>query len=218
MKNIITSNVSSSSNTLCKNENKSRFGLLLKGLTLFLLLSSSDIFAQQLDQATCFATSVWKQGTYKQGTKRKVKVGGIYKVYKVVYSSTAAPLTDSRNRCESSSGTCTRQWQFVGNCYSNMRISKYDDTDNDVVDELEIIDNAVYPNPFTSTLNVSATVNSSTVEVAIYNLTGEKMLSKTLVSDNYKINTNFDTASLVQGIYLVKIIDGNDVLIYKVCK
>ena len=54
--------------------------------------------------------------------------------------------------------------------------------------------------------------------MAVYNLTGEKILSKTLVSDNYKINTNFDTASLAQGIYLVKIIDGNDVLIFKVCK
>jgi hypothetical protein len=31
-------------------------------------------------------------------------------------------------------------------------------------------------------------------------------------------DTNFDTASLAQGIYLVKIIDGDDILIYKVVK
>ncbi|MEY3500428.1 MAG: Secretion system C-terminal sorting domain [Bacteroidota bacterium] len=218
MKNFRTTSVTNSNNNFSQSENKSRFGLLLKGLTLFFLLSTSDIFAQQLSMASCFATQEWTNGTYNQNTKRKIKVNGIYKVYKVVYASTAAPLTDRNNRCESSSGSCTRQWKFVGNCYSSMRVdSKSIDTNNEE-DELEMIDISVYPNPFTSTLNVNTSVNSSTVEVSIFNLTGEKILSKTLISDNYQISTTFNTEFLANGIYIVKIIDGNEVFNYKVVK
>ena len=85
-------------------------------------------------------------------------------------------------------------------------------------DEMESLDNTVYPNPFTSTLNVSAYVNSSNVEIELYNLTGQKLDSKTLISENNQVITTFNTESLTNGIYLVRIIDGNDVITYKVTK
>ncbi|MEY5049947.1 MAG: Secretion system C-terminal sorting domain [Bacteroidota bacterium] len=214
MKNFITI---SAQKTSIKSS-KSNFSMLLKGITIFFLLSSSDLFAQQLTQAKCFATSVWTSGTYNQGTERKIKVNGIYKVYKVVYSSTAAPLTDKNSRCEKSTGSCTRPWQFVGKCYSSMRSDSQSNETFNEDDEMESLDNTVYPNPFTSTLNVSTYVNSSNVEIELYNLTGEKLDSKTLISDNNQVITTFNTESLSNGIYLVRIIDGNDVITYKVSK
>lgn len=219
MKNIITTSATNSMSNLSQSENKSRFGLLLKGLTLFLLLSTSDLFAQNLDLSECFPIPVWSNGTYSKGVKRKIKVKGIWKVYKVVYSSTVASLTDPNNRCESSSGSCTRHWKLVGKCYSsNSRVDSTSIDTNNEEDELEMIDISVYPNPFTSTLNVNTSVNSSIVEVSIYNLTGEKLMFKTLVADNNQINTNFNTESLLSGIYIVRLIDGDNVITYKVCK
>jgi hypothetical protein len=88
----------------------------------------------------------------------------------------------------------------------------------DVNDLKPKLDLQMYPNPFASSLNVCASVNSSTVEVAIYNLDGDKILSQSIVSENNKVNTTFNTESLANGIYLVRIVDGDNVISYKVSK
>ena len=78
--------------------------------------------------------------------------------------------------------------------------------------------NLAYPNPFTTNLNVRASVNASSAEVSIMNLIGERVLTNNVATENGKVNTTFDTGNLASGMYIVQITAGEEVITYKVSK
>jgi hypothetical protein len=203
-----------------KSKKNSRFSLVLKSLAFVLLFSASfNVLGQTCGMANCFATPTWKKGTtYKKGKEVKIKISGKSKIYKAVYE-TIAPLTDANNRCENTSGSCEKYWQRVCDCPSGVeRIKTGEMGSFSEENEIELSDNLAYPNPFTSNLNVSASVKATSAEVSILNLMGERLLTNNVTAENGKVNTSFDTANLANGMYILQITAGEEVITYKICK
>lgn len=143
---------------------------------------------------TC-TVQAWNIATAYNGTTRVSKNGTIYEAK--WWTQGNDPLTNS--------GTWD-VWKVIGAC--NARLGE----------EATIVENNAYPNPFTNTLTVTATVNAVTAQVSILNLNGEIVLTNAETSNVGVINTTFDTSNLVSGIYVVQLIAGNEVITYKVSK
>ncbi len=77
------------------------------------------------------------------------------------------------------------------------------------IDNIESADNSVYPNPANDKLNV---VTASNATVSIINATGVVVAMKTNASGL----TTFDVSSLTSGIYVVEIIEENEVSTFTV--
>lgn len=72
----------------------------------------------------------------------------------------------------------------------------------------------IYPNPVNNTLFINNLKSSSQVLLSIYNTTGQKILESKTTSNNHTI----DVQTLTQGIYMLKIQDGKEQMIFKVIK
>ena len=172
-----------------------------------------------------------KNGSYSFSEKiyeKSIPSWGSTVLSKDVYYEFLVPISTSvtynsaynfKVEVTNSSGLGEAQQYTVYFKNSTSRMGDESNIENADVNDLKPkLDLQMYPNPFASSLNVCASVNSSTVEVAIYNLDGDKILSQSIVSDNNKVNTTFNTESLANGIYVVRIVDGDNVLSYKVSK
>ena len=79
-------------------------------------------------------------------------------------------------------------------------------------DEIVLNTIQLYPNPVQRILSVNlGTLNNSNTICAIYNLSGRKVYENTLPN---KLNT-INVQQFVSGLYLVKITDGNNLLLTK---
>jgi chitodextrinase len=136
----------------------------------------------------------WSPLTAYNGATRVSKNGTIYEAK--WWTQNNDPLTNSGQ---------WDVWKIIGAC--NARLA-----------EIESKVNVAYPNPFNNILNVSATVNSSLAQVYLLNLNGEVLFTNQVASIDGNITCVFETANLVSGIYIVKIVAGNDVTTYKVVK
>ncbi|NOX84566.1 MAG: T9SS type A sorting domain-containing protein [Chlorobi bacterium] len=72
----------------------------------------------------------------------------------------------------------------------------------------------VYPNPAQNILNVEFKAEvSGNVQVIVVNLTGQKLLQKEVDATNGKQSLRFDISGLQQGLYIIKIQSGNEVVL-----
>ena len=201
---------------------KSVLNSVLKSVTFVILFSASfSVFGQTCTSAQCFS-SIWVQGTYTKGHTVRYKVDGKYKVYRCNQPSTAAEPVKT-NRCDwtaNPSKPCYKQWQLACTSTCTSSSARMETSEEGSFSEESEIEsnNLAYPNPFTSNLNVRASVNASSAEVSIMNLIGERVLTNNVATENGKVNTTFDTGNLASGMYIVQITAGEEVITYKVSK
>ena len=79
------------------------------------------------------------------------------------------------------------------------------------VDDNNILDAQVYPNPTTGLLTISSAEAISAVEV--YNVIGKRVLQVTNV-----VNNSVDVSSLSKGMYILKIASGDSIATKKIIK
>jgi hypothetical protein len=75
----------------------------------------------------------------------------------------------------------------------------------------------IYPNPTQSNLTIHVPITNTNVQVAIYNILGQKVLQKTMVVD-YKYKATLDISSLATGLYFVVIETGDKPFTSKISK
>ena len=201
---------------------KSVLGSILKSVTFVVLFSASfSVFGQTCSSAKCFATAKWTQQTYYRNQEVQYQVSKSpvrYNIYKCVQPSTTAK-PEASNRCDYTGGVCNRYWQLVCKTCTNLSARMETGEEGSFSEESEMeSNNLAYPNPFTSNLNVRASVNASSAEVSIMNLIGERVLTNNVATENGKVNTTFDTGNLASGMYIVQITAGEEVITYKVSK
>lgn len=72
----------------------------------------------------------------------------------------------------------------------------------------------IFPNPAQNVLNVEFRAEvSGDVQVSVINLTGQKLLQKELDAATGKQSLRFDISGLQQGLYIIKIQSGNEVVL-----
>ena len=72
----------------------------------------------------------------------------------------------------------------------------------------------IYPNPAENTLNVEFKAKvSGNIQVSIVNLTGQKLMQKELDAAGGKQSLQFNISGLQQGLYIIKIQSGNEVVL-----
>lgn len=72
----------------------------------------------------------------------------------------------------------------------------------------------IYPNPFNDQLTINYELKSNAVAIEVYNLIGEKMITTTMNQNQTTINLT----GLVDGIYLLHVIDGGEYVTKKIIK
>ena len=75
----------------------------------------------------------------------------------------------------------------------------------------------LYPNPTTGQLNIQVPNSNTQIQLAIYNVLGQKVLEKTVAVD-IKYKASLDISSLATSLYFVKIEDGNKGFTQKIIK
>jgi len=74
----------------------------------------------------------------------------------------------------------------------------------------------LYPNPSTGTLNIQSSNLNEAVELAIYNLQGQELVSEHKTPENGTISV--DVSGLSTGVYFIKITSGEITVVKKVVK
>ncbi len=72
-------------------------------------------------------------------------------------------------------------------------------------------DFSISPNPNNGEFKISASVQSSKINVSIFNLLGEEILQVIVQNNNGKINQVLDLKTFPAGIYMVRISDGKEI-------
>ena len=91
-------------------------------------------------------------------------------------------------------------------------------TCNSRIAQAAAVELSAYPNPFTDQLTVNGKVSGTTAQVSVSDLNGVALLSNTVSVENGNVNTTFSTAGLSTGIYIVRIVSGDDVVTFRVVK
>ena len=104
-------------------------------------------------------------------------------------------------------GTSTYRYYIVDD--SGTRLDSFDVNYTSTVSiEEQQIDVSVYPNPAADVVNIEVNGNDNNVQVAIYNVLGEAVLTENLGNG---VNT-LNTSNLVGGVYFYSIKRGNKVI------
>ena len=86
---------------------------------------------------------------------------------------------------------------------------------NGVQKSVNLNNTVIYPNPSNEIVNVSfALVSAENIELAIYAVDG-KVVDVRSFSNAKEVNTSFNTASLNNGVYVMKITSDNGVTAQK---
>jgi len=93
-------------------------------------------------------------------------------------------------------------------CFSKLQLPLINSSQDLITDHVFLI----YPNPASTNFNVSISpqIFSSNIQLSIYNLDGREILQQVIERNQETINCQLPT-----GIYLIKVIDGEDVLTQK---
>jgi predicted extracellular nuclease len=103
------------------------------------------------------------------------------------------------------------QWLVYGqNYFSDFGMHTMAPCSTATVANEQAWDVSIFPNPSSGTLNISSELNDYTLQV--FDLTGKSVISKTNLSENAQI----DVTDLTNGIYMVKLNQGNNQLTKKI--
>jgi Peptidase family C25, C terminal ig-like domain./Peptidase family C25./Propeptide_C25. len=82
------------------------------------------------------------------------------------------------------------------------------------IEDVEVVNFQVYPNPASNVLNINVNGNAANVEYAIYNYQGQMMMRKALGS--FEGTEQIDLSNVAKGIYFLRLTAGNQVDVQKI--